>query len=115
MPEWADQMPEWADQNGGLSLTTILVFVGTVVSIAVILTWLFNHTQGSVLLAILAHSSVNTAQAVLNPLFPSVKTDLNGLLGFGALAIVILVATGGRLGYRATAATVPLAPSPARA
>jgi CAAX protease family protein len=107
-------MAEWADQNGGLSATTILVFVGTVVSIAVILTWLFNHTRGSVFLVILAHSSVNTAQVVLDPLFPAVNTDLNGLLGFGALAIVILVATGGRLGYPVPDAPVPLVPSPAR-
>ena len=83
-------MPEWADQNGGLSATTLIVFVGTVLAVAVILTWLFNHTGGSILLAILAHSSVDTSQAVLNPLFPAVNTDLNGLIGFGVLALAIL-------------------------
>lgn len=91
-------MPEWATQNGGLSPTTISVFVATVVSISVILTWLFNHTHASVFLAILAHSAVNTSQAVLNPLFPAVDTDLNGLIGFGLLAVLLLVATRGRLG-----------------
>lgn len=92
-------MPEWASQNGGLSAATILIFVGTVLAIAVILTWIYNHTGSSVLVAIIAHSSVNTSQAVLNPLFPAVNTDLNGLIGFGLLAILILVATQGRLGY----------------
>jgi len=105
-------MPEWADQNGGLSLTTILVFVGTVLSIAVILTWVFNHTGSSVLVAILAHSSVNTSQAVMNPLFPAVNTDLNGLIGFGLFAIVILVVTQGRLGYPAPKSVPPLAGRP---
>ena len=104
-------MPEWADQNGGLSATTLLVFVGTVLAVAVILTWIFNHTDGSILLAILAHSSVNTSQAVLNPLFPAVNTDLNGLIGFGALAIVIVVMTRGRLGLPAPAATARLLPA----
>ena len=42
---------------------------------------------------------MNTSQAVLNPLFPAVNTDINGLIGFGLLAILILVATQGRLGY----------------
>jgi membrane protease YdiL (CAAX protease family) len=99
-------MPEWADQNGGLSAATVATFVVTVLSIAVILTWIFNHTGGSVLLAMVAHSSVNTSQAVLNPLFPAVNSDLNGLIGFGILAIAILVATHGRLGYPARDATV---------
>ena len=100
-------MPEWANQNGGLSVATLAIFVATVLSVAVILTWIFNHTGGSVLLAMVAHSSVNTSQAVLNPLFPAVNSDLNGLLGFGILAIVILVATHGRLGYSPREATVP--------
>ncbi len=108
-------MPEWAQQNGGLSATTILIFIGTVVSIAVILTWIFNHTGGSVFLAMIAHASVNTSQVVLNPLFPTVNTDLNGLIGFGALAIVILIVTHGRLGYPASEAPLPLAASPAAA
>ena len=105
-------MPEWASQNGGLSAATILIFVGTVMSIAVILTWVFNHTGSSVLVAILAHSSVNTSQAVMNPLFPAVNTDLNGLIGFGLFAIVILVVTQGRLGYPAPKSVPPLTGRP---
>jgi len=99
-------MPEWANQNGGLSAATLATFVATVLSVAVILTWIFNHTGGSVLLAMVAHSSVNTSQAVLNPLFPAVNSDLNGLIGFGILAIAILVGTHGRLGYPRQEATV---------
>ena len=99
-------MPEWANQNGGLSAATLATFVATVLSVAVILTWIFNHTGGSVFLAMIAHSSVNTSQVVLNPLFPSVNSDLNGLIGFGILAIAILVATRGRLGYPTREATV---------
>jgi membrane protease YdiL (CAAX protease family) len=93
--------PDWADQNGGFSLESIVVFNLCAVSIAVIITWVFNHTRGSLLLAMLVHSSVNTAQImVVNTLFPSAKTtEINALIAFGGLALVLIVATRGRLGY----------------
>ena len=47
-------MPEWADQNGGLSGDNAARSSSArCSSLAVILTWLFNHTGGSILLAIL--------------------------------------------------------------
>ena len=111
-------MPAWADQNGGMSVTSILVFVLTVMSISVIMTTIFNHTGGSLLLAILAHSSVNTAQAVFNQLLPATATsDIAGLIGFGMLALALLLLTRGRLGYGARSTTtkvsLPAAASPA--
>jgi membrane protease YdiL (CAAX protease family) len=110
-------MPEWADQNGGLQASSVVIFVLTVMSIAVILTWLFNHTQGSLFLAIVAHSGVNTSQAMFNQLFPGAgNSDLNGLIGFGVVALVLLLATRGRLGCPTPARERPasLAMSPAR-
>jgi membrane protease YdiL (CAAX protease family) len=89
----------------GVPVTTLLVnfglFLLLVTSIAILFTWLFNHTGGSILLAILAHASVNTPQVALVPLFPAVTiTMLNAgaLIGFGAAAIMILVLTRGKLG-----------------
>ena len=94
-------VPDWADQNGGLHLASIAIFLLTVVTIAVIMTWVFNGTCGSLLLAMLAHASVNTAQVlVVNRLFPSVaNTEVNALIGFGVVALVLILATRGRLGY----------------
>jgi hypothetical protein len=62
----------------------------------------FNHTRGSLLLAMLAHSSVNTAQlVVVNELFPSAaSTEVNALLGSAGVALVLIMMTRGRLGYR---------------
>jgi len=93
-------MPAWADQNGGLSASSVVVFVLTVMAICVIMSWIFNHTHESVFLAILAHSSVNTSQVVINQLFPgSATSDVAGLIGFGVVAIALIATTRGRLGY----------------
>jgi len=89
----------------GVPVTTLLVnfslFTLLVTAIAVIFTWVFNHTGGSILLAILAHASVNTPQVALVPLFPAVNTmmlNTAALIGFGAAALVILGLTRGKLG-----------------
>lgn len=73
--------------------------------IAVVMTWVFNNTGGSVLMAILLHTSIDVAFAVL---FPSAKTDLSpssfGTLGIAIAAsiatLVIIVATRGELSYQ---------------
>jgi membrane protease YdiL (CAAX protease family) len=74
-----------------------------VLTIAIIITWVFNHTRGSILTSILAHASVNTPQVVLVPLFLAVDTTsflLAGLIGFGVTALLIVILTRGRLGYQ---------------
>lgn len=81
------------------------VFFGLVTAIAVILTWVYNHTHESLFTAILAHASVNTPQVVLIPLFPAVdatRLNLAALIGFGVPAILIIVLTRGQLGHRRT-------------
>ena len=91
----------------GTSVTTVMtsffIFLLSVVALAIILTWVFNHTQGSVFIASLLHTSVDTPQVVWIPLFVIVNaTILNvaGLVGFGVPAALIVVLTRGRLGYR---------------
>jgi CAAX protease family protein len=98
-------IPAWASENGGLSITSVAVFLLTVVAIAVLLTWVFNHTGGSLLLTMLVHSSVNAAQAALvNPLVPAAaNSNLSALVAFGLVALALLILTRGRLGYQALA------------
>ena len=83
-------------------LTNFPIFLLLVTSIAIILTWIFNHTGGSIFIAVLAHASVNTPQVVLVPLFPAVDTtslNLAALIGFGVTALLIILLTRGRLGF----------------
>jgi hypothetical protein len=71
-------------------------------AIAVIFTWVFNHTQGSLFMAILLHASINTLGSVML-LFPVpivTNRDLALLIGFGVLALLIIILTRGRLGYQ---------------
>jgi CAAX protease family protein len=97
-PQYA--LPDWAAQNGGFTVQSIVVFTLGVVAITVIMTWMFNHTRGSLLLAVLAHSTINTFSAFIGPMFPAqAGSQINGLVGFGGAALIILVLTRGRLGY----------------
>jgi membrane protease YdiL (CAAX protease family) len=97
------------DQGGGpgTGLTTFLtnfpIFFLFVVSLAVVTTWVFNHTGGSVFIANLLHTSIDTPQVVWMPLFLAAgATNLNlaGLIGCGVPALLILILTRGRLGYQ---------------
>jgi uncharacterized protein len=47
-------MPDWAAQNGGFNLVGVAVFTLGVLPLTIILTWVFNNTRVSLLLAILA-------------------------------------------------------------
>jgi len=91
----------------GTGLTTFLinfpVFLLLVMALAIILTWVFNHTQGSIFISILVHASVNTPQVALVPLFLAVDTtslNLAALIGFGLPALLIVILTRGQLGYQ---------------
>jgi membrane protease YdiL (CAAX protease family) len=79
------------------------VFFLQVMALSVIMTWVFNHTRGSIFIAILLHASYDTFGSTVQPLFsvPIVsRTNLAYVIGFTALALVILILTRGRLGYR---------------
>jgi membrane protease YdiL (CAAX protease family) len=94
-------VPKWDTPHG--SLLDIALFVGWAVAITIVFTWVFNNTKGSVLMAILAHGSVNTAGAAAYELFPAraVTGSIAGFaIGFGITALLIVALTWGRLGYR---------------
>ena len=98
-----------AAQGGGpgTGLAAFLVnfptFMLLVLSLAILLTWIYNHTGGSIFISTLAHASVNTPQVALVPLFLAVGlTSLNlaALVGFGVPALLIVILSRGRLGYQ---------------
>jgi membrane protease YdiL (CAAX protease family) len=96
-------------QRGGpgtnlVSLLTINlpIFLLLVMGMAIIFTWVFNHTRGSVFIAILLHASINgfgTAMALFkSPILAN--SDLVICIAVVVPALLILILTRGRLGYQ---------------
>lgn len=90
-------------------------FIFGTLAIAVIFTWVFNNARGSLLLVMFLHTSYDTANTmVLTKLFPSLPTvllinvleNLNSVLI--VVALLIIVATRGRLSYERDLRSVAL-------
>jgi membrane protease YdiL (CAAX protease family) len=82
---------------------------------AFLFTWLYQHTNGSVLIAILFHSMLNTVVGILYPLFSGVYLEQMLWLFVAAnlLAVVIVVVVAGPNLRRQPAPAVADAPSAA--
>ena len=78
-------------------------FLVSAFALAIIITWVFNHTRGSLLLVMMVHAATDSFALPLSSLFPQADIMnhlvLIGLFGFGSLALVLLVVTRGKLGY----------------
>jgi len=76
---------------------SVVVFtaLGTVGQ-SLLLTWLFNHTGGSVLLAVLAHASLNAGTGLVTGRTASMAV----LASYGVVGLVLVLATRGTLSYR---------------
>lgn len=93
-----------------VSVINFVVFYGMVVALTIIFTWVFNRTQGSILIASLLHTAIDAPQLVWAPLLLDVGSvnsaagemslNLSYLLVFGVLALLILIFTRGTLGYQ---------------
>ena len=112
-PLWALwHLPLFFTPWNELTLFNVVVFVLATTCLAIMYTWVFNNTKGSILIAILVHASFNASvTGILAPLFPAPVLSDYGLLpilgGFGALAVVLVALTRGRLGYRPEAEATP--------
>jgi uncharacterized protein len=91
----------FAAANGGLSASGVIVFVLATVSFSVLITWAFNHTAGSLLIAILIHTAINFTQAFTSDLFPAAAyNEVVPVAVFGTAAVIVVIATRGRLGFK---------------
>ena len=97
LPEF--MVPTWADSSGGSGLLAIVKFCIFAIVITIILTWVFNNTKGSVLMAILVHASIDAPFLPFSVLLGPAEVMNSLLVGFGALALVVVALTRGRLGY----------------
>jgi membrane protease YdiL (CAAX protease family) len=99
--------------GGWLGAFTIPSFLGIILdgmAFSVVVTWVFNNTQGSILMAILMHGAPNAAvalggAALLPATMPAwvhtvVYSSGIGVLSYGVFAIALVILTRGRLSYR---------------
>ncbi|TQS46160.1 CPBP family intramembrane glutamic endopeptidase [Cryptosporangium phraense] len=90
--------------RGGGGLRAIALFTLLAVAFSVVITWAFNRTGESLPVAMLIHASNNNTFSVLTPvllpgLVNSEQVTVASLIGYGVLAVVLVIVTRGRLGY----------------
>jgi membrane protease YdiL (CAAX protease family) len=95
LPEFV--VPSWAATSGGSDLLAIVKFVMFSTASAIVFTWVFNNTKGSVLMAILVHASVDAPFLPFSVALGPCEAMNSMLLSFGALALLLVALTRGRL------------------
>ncbi|MEV6441926.1 type II CAAX endopeptidase family protein [Amycolatopsis sp. NPDC051716] len=100
LPLFFTEWGGWPD----ITWLTPVEFIATCVTFSIIMTWVFNRTGQSLPLAMLLHTSVNNFFSLAwSEMFPGHSihdTSDAFLLASTAVALVVLIATRGRLGYR---------------
>ena len=97
--------------TGEDSLMVILVIMAG----AILNTWLFNKTNGSVLLNMIMHTSVNLWVGVFNPFFTEadvVKQTTWLMVAYVAAAIIITIISGRNLGQKEVIQTASVTAEP---
>lgn len=115
-PLWgAWHLPLFLTDWGGFpeaSWTRPLVFLAFCVAFNVVMSWVFNRTGQSLPLSMLMHVSANTFASVMwAEVFPTLGGELPLIAmatGASVAAVVLIIATRGRLGYTAPTATAEL-------
>jgi uncharacterized protein len=87
------------------TIPNIVMFILMTTALSITMTWVFNNAKGSLLITMLMHASFNTfANRIVTPLFPAPVLNeyplLPVLVGFGAVALLVVAVTRGRLGYQ---------------
>lgn len=80
------------------SLGEVLAYLGTVVALSVVMSWVTNLARGSVFVAAVAHNSVNVTLGLLGSLLVLRPSNVPFMLGMLALAGIAVLASKGRLG-----------------
>lgn len=110
LPEFL--VPSWAASSGGGGVLGITLFILSALTFTIVITWVFNNTRASLLLAILFHASIDTFTYPLGAIFPAkaLTSAFPLIIGFGVVAVVLIVLTRGRLDYGRLAEAVSAPP-----
>ena len=60
-------VPTWAASSGGGGVSGIALFVLVAVAFSVVLSWVFNNTRASLLIAVLVHTSIDRSPPPWGP------------------------------------------------
>ncbi|WP_319018339.1 CPBP family intramembrane glutamic endopeptidase [Microbispora sitophila] len=101
LPLFLSQWGGWPD----VTWMRVGEFIAFASVFSVVVTWVFNRTGQSLPLIMLLHVSVNNFMSIVySDMFPSIDTPEQAshvtLLAATTAAVLVLVATRGRLGYR---------------
>ena len=94
-------MPEWAAQNGGADIGTVAAFLIVVVTLSPLLTRAYNRI-GSLWMATVTHAGINTSLSIVPA--TEVAPMIVGIVAVGSIAVALLIATRGQMGYEAATA-----------
>ena len=87
----------------GMSIPLFLTVMLSAVVVSIILTWVYNRTQGSVLMCTIFHTIVNAANRPFLELVPGpmvARYSAVASLGLLLATLLLIVVTRGRLGYQ---------------
>ena len=87
------------------TILNMVLYIPSVIFMTIVYTWVFNNTKGSVLIAILVHTSFDVLVGPVGQLFPAPLVTGYGsavpmLIGLGVTALLLVALTRGQLGYR---------------
>ncbi len=100
--------------NGGFDPQIFIGNTLAIVAATIVWTWLFNNAKGSILFAMLFHATSNAASGFIPTLLGVTTNDpFFGFKIMAVLALIVIVATRGRLAYKRL--TEPDAARPATA
>ncbi len=87
---------------GPFDLSTFALATAVTAMTAIIFTWVYNNTGGSILLAVLLHSASNETSPLIAKLIPSYPDEALSVVYVATVVIllVLIIATRGRLSYR---------------
>jgi membrane protease YdiL (CAAX protease family) len=98
---------------GPLKPDQVLPFVISAAAGTFLYTWVFNNTRGSIWMVILMHAASNATSRLLSEIIPLdtalpapfhvISPDWFNAIAFILAAVIVVIATRGRLGYRQTA------------
>jgi len=97
-------LTDWAGPN--VEWTAVVEFVAAAVAVSVIMTWVFNRSGESLPIAMILHSGINNYMSIAYvAIFPAAAAGHGSathiiLIAATTVAVVLVAATRGRLGYR---------------